>query len=81
MRVSPTTVERDAYLVQVGLRIKAGRVLRQVSQDQLAKAAGISRVTLGRIERGDHAATLLTYRAIAGGLQVDAGDLLTERAT
>ena len=73
--------ERDPYLRAVGLRIKALRVRREVSQDQLADTAGVSRVTLGSIERGEHAAQVLTYVKIAHALACDVGDLLTERET
>lgn len=80
MRVSTTNTDRDPYLLRVGLRIKAQRVLRQVSQDDLAKRSGVSRVTLGSIERADHAASITTYVALAAGLGIDVGDLLTKRA-
>lgn len=79
MRVSTTNTDRDPYLLRIGLRIKAQWVLRQVNQDDLAKRAGVSRVTLGSIERADHAASITTYVALADGLGVDVGDLLTQR--
>lgn len=60
--------DRDPYLVEVGIRIKAWRIRRRVSQQHLAAHAQISRVTLGSIERGDHAASLTTYRAMVQGL-------------
>lgn len=77
--VFTTTADRDPYLLRVGLRIRAQRVLRQVSQDDLAKRSGVSRVTLGSIERADHAASITTYVALADGLGIDVGDLLTKR--
>jgi len=69
----------DPYLEEVGVRIKAWRVRRRVSQDVLAERAQVSRVTLGSIERGEHAATLTTYRKVAVALGVDVGDLVSER--
>jgi transcriptional regulator with XRE-family HTH domain len=74
-----TLADRDPYLVQIGLRIRARRILRQVSQDDLAKRSGVSRVTLGNIERAYHAASITTYAALADGLGVDVGDLVTKR--
>ena len=50
-RVFTTTADRDPYLLRVGLRIRAQRVLQQVSQEDLARRSGVSRVTLGSIER------------------------------
>jgi transcriptional regulator with XRE-family HTH domain len=79
MRVHVSTADRDPYLLRVGLRIKAQRVLQQVSQDDLARRSGVSRVTLGNIERADHAASITTYVALADGLGIDVGDLLTKR--
>jgi transcriptional regulator with XRE-family HTH domain len=78
--VSPTAAGRDPYLLRVGLRIRAQRVLQQVTLDDLARRSGVSRVTLGSIERADHAASLTTYVALADGLCVDVGDLLTGRS-
>jgi transcriptional regulator with XRE-family HTH domain len=77
--VFTTAADRDPYLLRVGLRIRAQRVLQQVSQDDLARRSGVSRVTLGSIERADHAASITTYVALADGLGVDVGDLLTKR--
>jgi transcriptional regulator with XRE-family HTH domain len=71
--------DADPYLLEVANRIRALRVLRRLSQDQLARLAPISRVTLGAIERAEHVATLTTYRRIAHGLSIDVGDLVTER--
>lgn len=66
-----------AYLRKVGLRIKLYRVAQGEAQDAFAKRAGVSRVTLGSIERGEHSAGLLTYRALATALGRDMGDLLS----
>ena len=41
-----------------------------MSQDQVAVAASMSRVTLGSIERAEHAATLATYFRVTTALDV-----------
>jgi DNA-binding XRE family transcriptional regulator len=41
-----------------------------MSQDWLAETAKVSRVTLGSIERGEHAAGILAYRALATALDI-----------
>ena len=69
-----------AYLRLVGRRIRAARVLTDLVQDELARAAAVSRVTLGSIERGDHAAGLLIYAKVARALGVTMGSLLDEEA-
>ena len=40
-------------LFEVGPKIKQYRKDMNITQDQLAKQAGISRVTLGKLERGE----------------------------
>jgi transcriptional regulator with XRE-family HTH domain len=67
------------YLRDVGLRIRLHRVSRRVSQDELARRSGLSRVTLGSIERGDHPATVLTYRKLARAFGIPLSELLDER--
>jgi DNA-binding XRE family transcriptional regulator len=67
-----------SYLDAVGLRIRVHRMARAMSQDELAGRAAVSRVTLGSIERGDHAASLLTYRKLARALGRDVGELVAE---
>lgn len=64
------TERGHAYLAAVGQRVRLLRVARRLSQDAFADAAGVSRVTLGSIERGEHAAGLLTYVKLAEALGV-----------
>lgn len=40
-------------LYEIGHKIKALRKEKKITQEQLAQQAGISRVTLGKIERGE----------------------------
>ena len=67
-----------AYLRKVGLRYRLYRTALGLSQDAFAERAAVSRVTLGSIERGEHSAGLLTYRALTRALGRDMGDLLSE---
>jgi transcriptional regulator with XRE-family HTH domain len=66
------------YLLELGFRVRVARLRRRVSQEELAQLAGISRVTLGSIERGGHAATVLTYRKLAKAFGTTLSDLLEE---
>jgi transcriptional regulator with XRE-family HTH domain len=76
-RVSEAEGDR-VYLDSVGLRVRLFRMARSMSQDELARGASVSRVTLGSIERGDHAAGLLTYLKLARALGRDVGELLAD---
>lgn len=74
-----TEAEGDrVYLDAVGLRVRVFRMARSMSQDDLARRAAVSRVTLGSIERGDHAAGLLTYLKLARALGRDVGELVAD---
>ena len=66
------------YLRDVGLRVKILRITRGLSQGELGAAAGVSRVTVGSIERGDHPASVLAYRRLAKAFGVDLSELLDE---
>ncbi len=67
-----------AYLRLVSRRVRMARLLAGVSQDDLAVLAGLSRVTLGSIERGEHAASVLTYRKLSQTFGLRMGALLDE---
>jgi len=68
--------DERAWLAEVGMRVRLARVRRRESQDQLAKIARISRVTLGSTERGEHAAAVLAYLRLTRVLGVSMDDLL-----
>lgn len=68
--------EERAWLLVVGMRVRPGRVALRESQDGLAARAGVSRVTLGSIERGEHQASVLTYVRLARVLGRPLAELL-----
>ena len=46
------------------LRLKSARAARDLSQQQLADAVGVSRQTINAIEKGDYNTTIKLCRAI-----------------
>ena len=50
---------------RIGLRILTLRKMREWSQDELARRAGLQRTHISRIEAGKYAVTLETIQAIA----------------
>lgn len=59
---SPTLSEREySHLVRLGARIKDRRKALRVSAEHCAQAAGISRMTLHRIEDGNPSVTIGAY--------------------
>ncbi|MDP1898929.1 MAG: helix-turn-helix transcriptional regulator [Rubrivivax sp.] len=71
-----------ARLVAIGSRLRAHRKQHKVTATSAAEAAGISRVTLHRIERGEPSVTMGAYlSAIAAlGLELEVADPPTGRA-
>ena len=62
----------------LGQRVRRLRNSAGLSQDALAGAAGIGRVILVRLEKGEQAPRFKTLEAIARALGVGVSDLLVE---
>lgn len=60
------------------LKLKAARALKDMSQDQLASAVGVSRQTINAIEKGDYNPTINLCIAICRELGVTLNDLFWE---
>lgn len=60
---------------KIGLKIKLERVKRNISQEQLAELANLSRPTIGAIERGQKSPTFNTLEAIAGAFGITVQEL------
>ena len=58
------------------MKLKVLRTERQMSQEALAKKAGISREYLARLETGHHDPPLSTLTKLAKALKVKVGELL-----
>lgn len=68
--------DEAAWLSAVGLRVRLARVARGESQAELGDRSGVSRVTVGSIERADHPAAVTTYARLADALGVPLAELL-----
>lgn len=67
----PTTATADRRLATLGRRIHARRKALKVSATTAAEAAGLSRMTLHRIERGEPSVTMGAYMNALGALGLD----------
>ena len=56
---------------KVGHKIKAERTKKDLTQEELAYAANISRSSMGLIERGESSPTIETVKLIADALKID----------
>ena len=60
------------------LKLKSARALKDMSQEDLAKAVGVSRQTINAIEKGDYNPTINLCIAICKALDVTLNDLFWE---
>jgi DNA-binding XRE family transcriptional regulator len=74
----PTRVTQGVTVLQrLGKRIRALRAERGMTQETIARRAGLSRAYLARLEIGRHNPPILTLVKIAKALKVPIRDLLT----
>ncbi|MBV7522472.1 helix-turn-helix domain-containing protein [Ensifer sp. ENS12] len=59
----------------VALNLRRLRVARQISQDDLALAAGIERSYAGHLERGTKNPTIVTLEKLAQAMECEIGEL------
>ena len=62
------------------LRMKAARVSKDLSQDQLARMIGVSRQTINAIEKGDYNPTINLCISICKALDKTLDELFWEEA-
>ena len=61
-------MNKEQTRARIGQRVKALRLLAELSQDELAQRAGLQRTHIGRIEGGKYAVNIETLQAIAESL-------------
>lgn len=69
---------QDPALVALGGAIRRIRTAKNISQEGLALSAEVDRSYVGRIERGDNNAALLTLIKLANALGVSLLELMKE---
>jgi transcriptional regulator with XRE-family HTH domain len=70
--------DRDAFYKQVGEKIRTQRG-KNLSQEALASAIGLTRTSISNIENGRQKMLLHTLADIAAALKVDAASLLPDK--
>lgn len=76
-QLDPVGGDRE-WLRSVGMRLLLARTAGRESQEEVGRRAGVSRVTVGSIERGDHPASVLAYARLAAVLGVPVSELLAD---
>ncbi len=69
------TVRAAAPAKAMGERVRALRLARGLSQEELGEHAGLHRTYIGHIERGEVNSSLLNICKVAGALSADVADL------
>jgi transcriptional regulator with XRE-family HTH domain len=69
------------YLRGLGKRIRLLRVDREMSQEQLARSAGMSRNFVSSIERGAHGVDVVRLLRLAEALRVDIAELVADTSS
>ena len=64
--------------VDFGNNLKKIRKTRKIPQDEFAELCNISRAYYGRIERGEHSATIEMCEKIAKALRIHIADLFAD---
>lgn len=67
--------------ISIGSRIKYYRLQNELSQQDLADKAGVSKALIGYIERGEKAPSLETLIEISNSLKMPADELLVDNLT
>ncbi len=71
-KAQPVFASERARLEQLGGRLRVARLRRKFSAETVAQRAGVSRMTLHRMEKGDPAVTLGNYLKVLGVLRLEA---------
>lgn len=73
-----TAAEQKAWLLKIGKRVRLERLRRELTQEQLAQATGISRSFIGMIEKGTHSCDLVRLWQISRALDYPLTALLED---
>ena len=71
-----TTDPEAAFLRALGKRIRIARLTRELTQAELADAAGISRSFISLIEHGSHGVDVVRLHRIAAALDMPLAELV-----
>ena len=69
-------VDADVWLRALGKRVRILRLTRELTQDELAAASGMSRSFVSLIEKGAHGVDVVRLLRLAAALDVELPELL-----
>jgi transcriptional regulator with XRE-family HTH domain len=71
-----TEVDVERWLRALGKRVRLLRLTREMTQDELAAAAGMSRSFVSLLEHGTHGVDVVRLLRLAAALEVPLAELL-----
>ncbi len=69
-------MEKDKLLIELGGRIRAARLQKQMTQVQLAEKCGCNRNYISMLERGERNPSYKSLVMIANGLDIELSELI-----
>lgn len=66
----------NSILDKFGLRLKALRIEKNLTQEQFALVCGLHKNYIGMVERGERNPSLINIEIIAKGLELSISDLM-----
>lgn len=66
----------NIILKKFGLRVKALRIEKNLTQDQFALVCGLHKNYIGMVERGERNPSLINIEILAKGLEISISDLI-----
>jgi transcriptional regulator with XRE-family HTH domain len=67
---------KNSILDKFGLRLKALRIEKNLTQEQFALVCGLHKNYIGMVERGERNPSLINIEIIANGLELSISDLM-----
>ena len=74
------SAEQRRFLRTFGLRLKTLRVQRDLTQDEMARKAGLHRTFLGQLERGQRGINIAELPSLAAAFDLEIGELFSDDA-
>ncbi|MDO8288615.1 MAG: helix-turn-helix transcriptional regulator [Parvibaculum sp.] len=68
----------DEFLKWFGSRVRGLRLLKNLSQEELANIADLDRTYIGGVERGERNVGLLNIKRLADALEINAKDFFDD---
>jgi transcriptional regulator with XRE-family HTH domain len=69
-------ISKEAFLISLGIHLRQIRENKNFSQQSLADICDLPKTTIGRIERAEINATIITLVKIANALEIEPKELL-----